>query len=197
MLYLSEPHQYIIKIKKRVSSSRKGKNRFNIKNLGYYYYSTNGTQNQEKRFPSCLFLPVSCPCKRGVQTAARRRPRPGLLVIVHKQVPQELVGRRPQLGLHKDPFEEIASVVWDVSGKLGVCWLGGNFKDGSHRFKFGPRRLFSEHFHHSAAHTPTKEWWQDVTSTGLPREQAGPLHVGHRSGVLSHLSGARSQVQFH
>lgn len=35
---------------------------------------------------------------------------------MYKDVPQELVSRRPLLGLYKDPFEELSAVVRHVGG---------------------------------------------------------------------------------
>ena len=64
-------------------------------------------------------------------------------MAVHKRVPQQVVGGRPQFGLYKNPFEEVSSIVGDMRWQLWVRWLSGDFKDGSHRFKLGPRRLVS------------------------------------------------------
>lgn len=81
------------------------------------------------------------PGQKGAGQRRRGGSRP--LVAVHKRVPQKVVSGRPQFGLHKNPFEEVSSIVGDMRWQLWVRWLSGDFKDGSHRFKLRPGRLFS------------------------------------------------------
>lgn len=61
-------------------------------------------------------------------------------------------------------------MVGDVRRELGVGWLSGNFKDGSHGFKLCPRGLLSEHFYHCATYTPETEAEvkQQVTTESCP-----------------------------
>lgn len=80
-----------------------------------------------------------------------------VLVIVCKRVSQQFICKRSQLGLNKNPFQEIPSMVRDVRRELGVGWLSGNFKDGSHGFELCPWGFLSEHFYHCATYTPETE----------------------------------------
>lgn len=157
VLYVSEPHQYIIKIKKKKFQVlvREKKIKYKKFRLLLLLIIKFNQESRETLFPLVFFfLPhLSFLQKResavrekvNGQMGAGQRHRRGCrpLVTVHKHVPQKVVSGRSQLGLYKNPFEEISSVVWDVRWQLWVRWLSGDFKDGSHRFKLGPRRLFS------------------------------------------------------
>lgn len=81
---------------------------------------------------------------------------------MYKDMPQQVVSRRPLLGLYKDPFEELSAVVRHVGREDGVGGLGGDLKDGCHRLKLGPRRSLRQHLHDGAADAPegeTKRSW--------------------------------------
>lgn len=73
---------------------------------------------------------------------------------MYKDVPEQLFCRRPLLGLHEDPFEELPAVVRHVGGQDGVSGLRGNLKDGRHGLELCPRRSLSQHLHDGAADTP-------------------------------------------
>lgn len=73
---------------------------------------------------------------------------------MYKDVPEQLFCRRPLLGLHEDPFEELPAVVRHVGGQDGVSGLRGDLKDGSHGLELCPRRSLSQHLHNGAADTP-------------------------------------------
>lgn len=76
---------------------------------------------------------------------------------MNKDVPQKVVGRGPQLGVHEDALEEVAAVVGDVGGQRGVGGLGGDLKDGRHGLELGPRGPLGQHLHHRATHTPGED----------------------------------------
>lgn len=73
---------------------------------------------------------------------------------MYKDVPEQLVCRRPLLGLHKDAFEELPAVVRHVGGQHGVRGLRGDLEDGRHGLKLRPRRSLRQHLHDGAADTP-------------------------------------------
>lgn len=73
---------------------------------------------------------------------------------MYKDVPQELIGRRPLLGLYEDAFEELSAVVRHVGGQHGVGGLGGDLKDGGHGLKLRPGGSLRQHLHDGAADTP-------------------------------------------
>lgn len=61
-------------------------------------------------------------------------------------------------------------MVGDVRWQLGVGWLSGNFKDGSHCFELCPRGLLCEHFYHCTTYAPETEAEvkQQVTTESCP-----------------------------
>lgn len=76
---------------------------------------------------------------------------------MYKDVPQQLVGGRPLLGLHEDPPQELTAVVRHVGGQHRVGGLRGDLEDGRHGLELGPRGALCQHLHHRAAHTPVRE----------------------------------------
>lgn len=91
--------------------------------------------------------------QRGGGEGGVRGPRRGA-GLMYKDVPQQLVSRRPLLGLYKDPFEELSAVVRHVGWEDRVGGLGGDLKDGCHRLELGPRGSLRQHLHDGAADAP-------------------------------------------
>lgn len=94
--------------------------------------------------------------RRQVGQDRRSRARGGGVRLMYKDVPQQLVGGWPLLGLHEDPPKELAAVVRHVSGQHGVGWLCGDFEDGCHGLKLGPWGALRQHLHYRATHTPVR-----------------------------------------
>lgn len=88
---------------------------------------------------------------------------------MYKDVPEQLFCRRPLLGLHEDPFEELPAVVRHVGGQDRVSGLRGDLKDGCHGLELCPRRSLSQHLHDSAANTPE----DDETNVKPKKELTG------------------------
>lgn len=78
---------------------------------------------------------------------------------MYKDVPQELIRRRPLLGLYEDAFEELSAVVRHVGGQHGVRGLSGDLKDGCHGLELGPRGSQGQHLDNGAADAPGGAEW--------------------------------------